>query len=169
MKDPQGLRIEPIRRRHRRGGFDCGEHSLNEYLARYARQNDERNLSRSFVAVDHDGRIAGYYSLSSAAVEFEELPERLAKSLPHYPIPAARISRLAVAASHHGQGLGAHLLVDALRRVHGAARQMGIKVVIVDALNESAREFYGHFGFIEFPGRPLNLFLPMETVAALFE
>ena len=32
---------EPISRKHDRKAFDCGEHELNEFLQRYARQSHE--------------------------------------------------------------------------------------------------------------------------------
>ena len=45
---------------------------------------------------------------------------------------------------------------------------MGIKFIIVDALNDSAKSFYEHYGFIQFPKQDLKLFLPIETVNVLF-
>ncbi len=51
------LRIEPIQRRHHRYEFECGESALDDYLKRYARQNDERNVAKCFVAVDSKGRV----------------------------------------------------------------------------------------------------------------
>jgi GNAT superfamily N-acetyltransferase len=164
----EALRIEPIARHHVRDQFDCGENSLNHYLSQSARQNDQSNIAKTFVALDTSNTVLGYYSISSASIEFSAITAEIQKGLPRYPIPAARIGRLAVDQSAHGIGLGAHLLIDALERIYKVSNEMGIKFVIVDALNDSAKSFYEHYGFIQFPKQGLKLFLPIETVKVLF-
>ena len=62
------------------------------------------------------------------------------------------------------QGLGAILIADALKRIALASQVMTVYAVVVDALNESAAKCYRQFGLIQLPGRPLELFLPMDTV-----
>ncbi|MGB5465089.1 MAG: GNAT family N-acetyltransferase [Sedimenticolaceae bacterium] len=74
------------------------------------------------------------------------------------------LGRLAVDKSYQGQGLGAVLIADALQRIALASQVMAVYAVVVDALNESAAEFYRQFGFIPLPSQPLKLFLPMDTV-----
>ena len=162
------LRIEPISRIHDRASFSCGIPALDEYLHRYARQNDEKNIARTFVAVNGDNRVLGYHSVSATRIEFEALPADLHRRLPHYPVPAALIARLAVDTTVADQELGARLLIDALRRILNASSEMAVKVVVVDAMNEQAKAFYRHFGFVPIPGQDLQLFLPIETVAQLF-
>lgn len=162
------LTLEPINKRHRRGAFDCGDHSLNEFLRKFARQNDARNISKTIVAIDADNYVRGFYSVSAAAIEFSEVPDDLARRIPKYPIPAARIGRLAVDRPVQGSGLGAQLLLDALKRIYLSSSQLAIKVVLVDALNDQARAFYEHFGFMRLPGEESRLFLPIETIAGLF-
>ena len=71
MTDIGALEILGIKESHRREEFDCGEETLNSYLRRYARQNHERNTARTFVAVDTNDRVLGYYSLASASIEFD--------------------------------------------------------------------------------------------------
>lgn len=92
------------------------------------------------------------------------LPADLARRVPRYPVPAVRIARLAVDRSMHGKGLGAALLADALRRILTASSEVGVKVVLVDAKNERAADFYRHYGFRELNDTPMVLFLPIETV-----
>lgn len=161
------LRVEPISKTHLRNEFSCGKPELDHYLQRFARQNDEKNIAKTFVAVDADGHVLGYYSLSTASIEFATLPEDIRLSLPAYPVPAARLARLAVDTSMKGQGLGAKLLIDALQRIVGASQEIAVKVILVDAMDEDASEFYKHFGFIELPEQDLKLFLPIETVKQL--
>ena len=164
----KALRTEPISKQHSRNQFSCGKPELDTYLQRFARQNDEKNIAKTFVAVDADDHVVGYYSLSTASVAFADLPDSIRQSLPAYPVPAARIARLAVDKSMKGQGLGAKLLIDAVQRIVGASREIAVKVILVDAKDEEARDFYKHFGFIELPEQDLKLFLPIETLKQLF-
>jgi len=161
------LRIEPITKLHNRKDFKCKNKALAQYLRRYARQNDESNIAKTFVAVDNNNKVLGYYSLSTSSIEFEDLPEMLAKQLPHYPVPAALIAKLAVDTDIAGQGLGARLLVAALQNILAASGKLAIKVILVDAIDEDAKGFYLRFGFIELPGESLKLFMPIETISQL--
>lgn len=157
-------KIEPLTPRHDRQLFDCGEPSLNDFLQRFARQNDVKGLGRTFVAVrPGEMAILGYYTMSSGAVTFETVPEKL----PRYPIPVIHIGRLAVDLRVRGQGLGEWLLIDALRRTALIAEQIGIYAVEVRALNDTARAFYLKYGFVALLDDPLHLYLPMKTIRQL--
>lgn len=146
---------------------DCRESSLEQYLRQYARQDIRRRVSRVFVATvaDNPTAIAGYYTLSAGSVKCSERPIHLGKKLPRYPIPVALLGRLAVTADCHGQGLGAILLADACRRVHQASNRLGVYAVLADALNDQAKAFYLHHGFIALPNQRTRLLLPLTTMA----
>ena len=114
------------------------------------------------------GQIAAYYTLASASVLLADLPEALAKKLPRYPsVPAVRMGRLAVDQAFKGQGLGAALLADALRRALTA--EIAAYALVVDAKDETAARFYAHHGFIALPEQPLFLFIPLATVKDLIK
>ena len=162
------LRIEPIQKKHNIKGFDCGNESLNTYLSRFAIKNDQNNISKTFVLIDKNDVVHGYYSICSASIKYNELPEELIQKLPKYPIPLARLARLAIARSIKGKGMGARLLIDVLQKIHFASKEMGIKFVIVDALDEEAKEFYMHHGFRPLPEKGFTLILPIETISKLF-
>ncbi len=156
--------VEPLRKEDQRFEFDCGIESLNLFLKNYARQNDEKGLSRTFVAVrDRDARVQGYYSLSSGSVSFEQVQEKL----PRYPIPTAHIGRLAVDLSSQGAGLGEFLLIDALRRIVNVADELGIFAIELHAINEPAKSFYLKYGFNELKDDPFHVYLPVKTVKRL--
>ena len=112
-------------------------------------------------------KIAGYYSLSAASFEKDELPSALAKRLPHYPVPAAVLGRLAIDRDQQGRGLGETLLLDAIRRVVRASTTIAVYATIVDAKNERAQAFYERYGFRAFASEPRRLFLPLETFEKL--
>lgn len=159
--------IEPLARSHKRENFDCGETALNDYLQRQATQDMRRGVSRVYVARERGtSRVLGYYTLSAASFSRKNLPEKEAKRLPHYPVPAALLGRLAVDRSCQGQQLGRYLLFDALHRVLHAAETLAVYALVVDAKNDSARAFYERYGFRCFLDSPSRLFIPVETLRA---
>lgn len=154
-------RVEPLSKLHDRQSFDCGEDSLNEFLKRFARQNEEKGISRTFVAVKSDDpKIYGYYTLSSSSVKFDLVPE----NLPRYPVPFIHLGRLAVDVSAKGEGLGKALLFHAFNRAAIIAQQLGIFAVEVMALNEDARQFYLQFGLTELKDDKMHLYISIKEI-----
>lgn len=164
---PHGpLEIEPLSAQHDRRNFSCGAPPLDEYLRRYARQHTDANVSRTYVAVE--GRVVrGYYSLAMAAIRKTDLPDELTKRFPRFPLPVARLARLAVDRRHQGQGLGELLLTDALDRCLRLSNEIGMIGVVVDAKDERARGWYERYEFERFPNAPLTLWLPMAVLGLL--
>lgn len=151
--------------------FDCGIPELNEYLKKYARQNDKNGIAKTLVAIPKQENmiVAGYYSVSMSQIQRDSLPESQSKGLPRYPVPAMLIGKIAVDKSMQGRGLGEELLVDALKRATRLATEVGIFAVRVDALNDKAKSFYLKYGFIPFQDQERSLFLPMKTILKTFE
>jgi GNAT superfamily N-acetyltransferase len=109
----------------------------------------------------------GYYAISNHRVAFEALPDDQAKGLPRLGVPVVLLGRLAVDRTVQGQGLGAHLLIDALRRAQHLAEHIGIRAVEVDAIDDAARNFYLKYGFVALLDNPDHLFLTMEVIRRL--
>ena len=160
----------PIHQKYQREYFDCGYPVLNDYLKKYARQNHEKGISKTFIAISQSEplKIGGYYTVSASVIEFDSLPKSYQKGMPIYPIPALLIGKLAVDNSVKGQGLGGELLVDALFRAVKASQEIGIFAVRVDAIDLRAKEFYLKYEFIPFQDQPLSLFLLMKTILIEF-
>jgi len=91
----------------------------------------------------------------------------LTRKLPRYPVvPAILIGRLARDLSF--PGTGGKLLADALQRALRHSASIAAATVVVDAKDETASEFYRHFGFESLADDSRRLFLPMTTVEKLF-
>jgi len=160
--------VEALVRKHDRSAFDCGRPALDEFLKRYAWQNQRLGITRTYVGVQPESdRIDGYYSISSGSVEFATLPEALRKRLPRYPIPVALLGRLAVDRPMQGKGLGRVLLLDALERVCRAAEALAIHGVEVVAKDETAAAFYEKHGFVRLCDNRRCLYLPLATIRQL--
>jgi GNAT superfamily N-acetyltransferase len=162
--------VELLRNDHKRADFSCGDASLDRYLKQQAGQDLRRACATPFILVrERDASVLGYYTLSSYGIDIGDLPADMAKKLPRYPlIPATLLGRLAVDQRRQGRGIGAFLLVDALRRGLLQSAEIAAAAVVVDAIDPGAARFYQHFGFLPFPSTEGCLFLPMKTVAELF-
>ena len=166
--DEPSLVIEPLGPRHDRAGFSCGVPALDGYLQRQASQDVRRRIARVFVAVgESPTEVAGYYTLSAASFAKTDLPADVARRLPHYPVPAVLLGRLAIASSQQGRGLGESLLLDAIRRVVRASATIAVHAMIVDAKDDRARAFYERYGFMRFASVSRRLFLPITTFEQL--
>ncbi len=159
-----------LKRTHHRENFDCGVEELNRFLKNLARQNLNKGLSRTFVAVDENipEEILGFYTLSLFELSAEKLPEKLAKKYKG-KIPCVKLARLATARGRQKHGLGTHMLIDAIMRIITISEHAGITGYFVDAKNSEVKKFYQKFGFISLPDHPLELFLPFATLQMMYE
>ncbi len=155
---------EPFdRKRHRVDSFSCGHETLDRWLRAYAGQARRRDAARTFVTTEVDGTVAGYYTLVAAQVLHEASTTRVGRGVSrHFLIPVALLARLAVDRGRQGEGLGRSLLLDALRRVIRASDELAVRAVTVEAIDERAAAFYGHFGFEPSPLAPGTLMVPLE-------
>jgi len=159
--------IEKLGATHDAGDFDGGVESMTTWIKRYALASKQSDITQTYVLhrLD-DQRIIGYYALSAGDVNREAAPERIAKGMPNYPIGVVVLTRLAVDTRFQGRGLAATLLQDAFARVERAADIVGVRALFVHAINDQAREFYLHQGFLPSPIEPLHLVLPVKDLRA---
>lgn len=129
-----------------RDNFNCGEPTLNTFLAKFARQSEEQNTARTWVALDKPNRkIIGYVSISNTSVEKEDTGTTIRSYV--NPIPALLIARLAVDQSYKGQGWGEEILLGAFQKAKEINEISAIQAVVVDTLNATAESFYKIYGF----------------------
>ena len=160
--------FELLSRHHDRKGFDCGTPSLNDFLVRQAKQNADRNVGVTHVAVEKTGnaKILAYYTLVTRVVDTSVVPS---KKLPSGEIGVVLLGRLAVDLSMQGKGLGRHCVTRAILQVERAARDIGIHALVLDAKDERAQNWYLglNFGFEVLIDDPNHLFLSVSTIRQL--
>lgn len=159
--------VEALTEGHDTTRFDCGVPSLSEWLPRHARQAARVGSARTYVISDAErDRVIGYHALTVASVTHRDATPRATRGMPRHPIPAVLLARLAVDESVQGRGVGAWLLRDAMLRTIAAADELGIRVLLVHAIDGSARAFYERHGFEASPTDALNLQLLIKDVRA---
>ena len=165
------LLVEPLATRHDRTAFASGDESLDRYFRTQAGQDARRKANGVFVLTAQAGNaeVLGYYTLCTTAVSSGDVSEPLRRFLPRYPLVSATLfGRLAVEQRFQGQGLGALLLADGVKRAFASANTVGSSMLVVDALNDTAVAFYLRQGFIRlYDSR--RLILPMRTIAKLLQ
>nr|WP_246301715.1 GNAT family N-acetyltransferase [Granulicella arctica] len=161
--------VEPLTKSHSVEGFDCGLHeSLNLWLKRHALQNQSNDSSRTYV-VHRANSVVGYYAISAGSIAKVDASTRAAQGQSNHPIPISLIGRLAVHRQEQGNGLGSALLKDALLRMERAAEILGIRAVLVHAIDQQAGHFYERFNFERCPGDDLHRMLPMKDLRKLMK
>lgn len=161
-------KIEGLKKIHDRSVFSSGNTSLDEFLRLRVNQYEKRNLGRTFVAtLSTSLLVQGYYTLAASSIPVEGLPTKLASKLPIHPVPAVLLARLAVDQQAQGTGLGEQLLLDAFERSLVIAEELGIHVIVVDAIDGRAASFYRKYGFESLLDDPLHQFLPIATIQEL--
>jgi GNAT superfamily N-acetyltransferase len=161
---PELSLVEPLSRAHDLSRFDCGAHeSLNLWLRKHALENQASDSARTYV-VHRESVVVGYYSISAGSIAREGATRRAGQGLARHPIPIALLGRLAVHQEEQGFGLGAALLKDALIRIEGAAEILGIRAVLVHAIDRAARSFYERFDFEPCPEDELHLMLLLKDL-----
>jgi len=158
--------IEKLSTSHDLTRFDCGNEALNIWLKRFAWTNVQNDSARVYVLHRHDRIVLGYYALTAGSIGREEAPPRISKGLAAHPIGVAVMGRLAVDSSQQRKGLGITMLQDALMRIEQAGETIAIRAVLVQAISESARDFYLRFGFSQCPVDELRLMLLMKDLRA---
>lgn len=163
------LSIEALASHHHRNGFSCGVDSLNCYLHTQASQDVRRKANGVFILVElsKPDVVLGYYTLCATSVAQGDVPIAARKHIPRYPLVSATLlGRLVVSEIRQGEGLGAMLLADAVRRAYISAATVGSSMLVVDAVSERGVAFYEGNGFVRLPDS-LRLVLPMHVIQRL--
>ncbi|HEX3881743.1 MAG TPA: GNAT family N-acetyltransferase [Stellaceae bacterium] len=144
--------------------FECRYPELDDWLRLRARAAEGRS-ARTYVVAASD-RVVGYYCLAAGSIGREELPTAKLRRNQPSDVPVIVLGRLAVDLAFERHGVGSGLLKDAFRRCLTAADTIGVRAIVVHAIDEGAAQFYEKLKFKPLNAGPLTLFVPLETAAA---
>jgi GNAT superfamily N-acetyltransferase len=154
----------PLAAQHELTDFDSGQPALNDWLKKRVLKATPRGASaRTFVVCDQDQTVLGYYALASSSVSREDAASKVSRNSPD-PVPVILLARLAVDLRCSGQGLGRGLLKDAFLRAYAAAEHIGVRAMVVHALDEQVRSFYLKHGFYDSPTNDMTLMLTISEI-----
>jgi GNAT superfamily N-acetyltransferase len=156
---------EPLSPDHDVTGFDCGKPALNDWIRSLALKNQQHGFS--MVMVVHDAkRVVGYYGLAPSGVVTAGIPRSIRTGRRPQPLPVILLGQLAVDRGWSGRGLGAGLLKHALVRCVAAARLIGGRAVLVNALDDEAEKFWKGRGFVAAKNDSCTLFRSIKDIEA---
>lgn len=155
--------IELLNSAHDVAGFTSGNGELDEWLARSALHAQGMHTARVYVRVE-DHAVVGYFAIAPHVVARSEVPASVGRGSPN-AIPSFLLARLAISVEHQGQGLGGELLVTAIETMLTVMKSGGGRLLVVDAIDERAANFYAHHGFKALPDHPERMFLKASTAA----
>ncbi|NIW24669.1 MAG: GNAT family N-acetyltransferase, partial [Gammaproteobacteria bacterium] len=102
--------------------------------------------AKVIVLAKSDLEVIGYYTVSSASVSRKAATRKLKRNSPE-PVPMALIGRFAIDDRYQKRGIGKALMKDAILRIAQASEQIGIKGVLLHAIDDDAKAFYARCGF----------------------
>ena len=158
-------RVERLDSGHDLGEFSCGNEELDDWLRRHALAAQAMDSVRTFVLVRGE-MIVGHFSLTMGSVQRADAPAKFVRGLPQYPVGMVLLARLAIDRSAHGEGLGGRLLAHALRKATAAGEAAAARLVVVDAIDDTAAEFYARHGFVPAPEHLRRLYRRMKDIRA---
>jgi hypothetical protein len=177
-----------------RPDHDCSEFTssfgtIRKFIQEQAARVMSNGVTNVFVLTEKgDNRVRGYFTLSSLAIEFAELPEKLQKKLPKYPaIGATLLGRSGVDEQYRNALLGAgqkprlgeFLFFDAQQKVLNASKTVASAFMIIDVLEPTPEElgrgakdpmpFYLQYGFAALPNKNRTVFKSVKAIEAEFQ
>ncbi len=144
----------PLTQEDTKKSFDCGKPSLNNWLQRYAWTNQKSGVSRTNVIYDPEvDDLLAFVSMANAEIRRELLSKPQQRNKPK-SVPAVLLGQLAVDLKYQRHGLAKSLLFFAYKTAVQVAEKTGCYCLITHPVDDNAKAFYQHWGFVENPVDP---------------
>jgi hypothetical protein len=150
--------------------FHCGEGDIDRWLRRRARNNHDLGYSGTFVTTEiSDDVVVGFYCLSAASVSRKDLGDEEVGTDPPPYLPAVLLGRMGVSEQHKDRRMGTSLVKDAIVRTIVSSLHVGIRLMVVDAMNDGLVEWYQRFGFAPTEADPHGLVAITPSLRETYE
>jgi len=159
---------EPLTAAHDVSDFCSAKPALDHWLKTRALSNQEKGFTAVLV-VHEAGRVVGYYGLAPTGVIPNVLPRSIRTGQLPDPVPCLLLGQLATDVGWAGRGIGTGLVKHALERCVAAAKLIGGRALMVNAVDAEAAAFWQRRGFIPSKDDPLVLCRSITAIAASLE
>lgn len=167
MTSPQPWEHAELTAEHDCSGFRCGHPELDAWLQRHALRSQQQDITRIYVwTAPASENVMAYYSVQPTQIVAADVSRAVSGG--NTVIPAYLIARLVLHVDLQHEGLGRHLLRDALETIVAASDRAAGRAVVVDPIDLVAREFYLRNDFTETKGEGGRLVLKIATLRAAF-
>lgn len=124
-------RFERLSPDHAVESFHSGNDELDTWLWHAAATADRAGTARTYIWIDGENDIAGYFAILPHNIRRDEVPTPVGRGAPGL-IPGFLLGRLALAENLHGSGRGGALLAGALGTILAAMRCGGGRGLLRD-------------------------------------
>lgn len=155
---------EPLTALHDVSKFVSGKPALDNWLKTRALSNQLKGFTAVMV-IHEKYRVIGFYGLAPTAVIPSLLPRSIRTGQPPNPVPCLLLGQLAIDQAWAGRGIGSALLRHALDRCVSAAKLIGGRALIVNAVDTEAAAFWQRRGFLPSKDDPMILLSSIEEIA----
>lgn len=142
------LTIVPLPPDFQAGGFSCGQEDVDGYLAENAPADELAGVTRTYLVKDGE-EVVAYVSVLSDAIRLD----REERPTDHPGAPAIKIGLMGVRKDYkrreyQGRTIGCWLIDWVVGLARTLAKQVGVRYVTLDALNEEKLvAWYARNGF----------------------
>ena len=146
------VRIEPLGDHHFLEAFSCTHEGITGYVGTRCRIDHAEYRIRARVAVEGDNpKVIGFYSLVISSLVPLTITGRIGHKFgKKREIPAVYLAAVATDADHERNGVGAKLMLDALKRTLEIADRAGTACLTLDAIDEERAKWYERLEFQRF-------------------
>ncbi|MDP2642580.1 MAG: GNAT family N-acetyltransferase [Candidatus Peregrinibacteria bacterium] len=145
--------------------YEENHKDIINFFNKKASQCSREFIAKIFVMKNTDNVFLGYIALSICSIGKQDLKTTKAKGL--YERPAIKIGQLIIDKKHQNKGYGSM----AIRFVTSIAMKwkafIPCRLIVVDAIDESAKEFYKKKNFHELTAKKDTLVLDLAPILKL--
>lgn len=149
---------------HVRADFCCGRNDdIDRFCRDYALEHNANDFTRVKVALADDQRVVGFYSLAANNLRGNK---KLLQLLDGHEkeCPAFHLQMIAVCQHQDRKVLGPALIDHAFRSAVSAAKDVGARLIFLQAASPALIPYYEDYGFRLIERGACTMYVPMSLV-----
>ncbi|MGI4818664.1 MAG: hypothetical protein ACRYFE_09090 [Janthinobacterium lividum] len=156
--------IIEINSEHARSDFCCGKNDdIDRFCREFALDHNTNDFTRVKVALGDDQRVVGFYTLAANNLRGNK---KLMQYLDGHEkdCPAFHLQMIAICQNQERKSLGPALMYHAFRSAVRAAKDVGARLIFLQAASQSLVPYYEGYGFRLIERGTGTMYVPMNLV-----